>query len=751
MTSNNSSIKSGQLLRHNLKSYWWLILINFIVLAFIGPIFLLMDISSTKAHLLYAPELQLKIQASITNFIISGGVLAKYLTAMAAAAVIAIVMFNFLNHKRQVNFYHSLPISRGKLFLEQYLLGILIFLVPFVLMLLLEVIIGAANGADFGLIAKEMLFHFGRILLFFWITYSIVILAMQLTSTTLTNICMSVMLFFGPLALYWSSVGFWGIFNGTFYQNEIFDKVLYASPLTYCMVYFERSNFNTETAYEIMPGMGAKAVGLLVLLSLAASFLAYLLYQKRPSEAAGNAVIYAKIEPIIKWVAMYVVAIFTGSIMLDLVGRGFFIFAIIVFPILTHICAEVIFRKNFRALFGHWKCCLLFIIVFLAYTGSLYLDLWHFDSYLPDEDKIAAVAFNIDDARREMGSDYTDKAQIAAVYQLAQKIVHDELYYKNDNIYGNRYNNFYNSSTNTINIDIRYTLTNGKTVIRQYQQIPCNNIVQEYKGLYQQIPYEYDEWKSILLDTEKLRYVYINTLWPSEAAELDNSYCLMMKDSTKDAEEFTVLAEALLQDLAERTPAIFESKPLYQLDVNYSKSATNAWVYYKDITIYEDDKNALKVLNDFVEADVIAGNVTASEIAKTLDKIEIYQIDAAQIDNNGYIIYEDSERQYSRTIERTSLLDDESGLIAQGKATSILTFTDPADIERIMAQAVCSRQIAYASEFTFIDNRYFIVATFKGDAVNNSDTMDKYDTIDRDQSRLQTFYFLSSHLPSELQ
>ena len=48
--------------------------------------------------------------------------------------------------KVKVDFFHSLPISRKKYFFVQYVSGVIIFVVPFIVSMLLCLLVGAVNG-----------------------------------------------------------------------------------------------------------------------------------------------------------------------------------------------------------------------------------------------------------------------------------------------------------------------------------------------------------------------------------------------------------------------------------------------------------------------------------------------------------------------------------------------------------------------------------------------------------------------------
>ena len=187
MTSNSLSIKRRKHYANSLKSYWWLSLICTIFFLLIGPLVFGMFMDNAK-HYVDSPELLVN---DFHSWFELNGFIAFYMLAVFIAVIMGLVMFSYLHHKRQVNFYHSQPITRCRLFGQRYVLGIVLAMGPMLVVLLMMVVMAGFYGQDMGYALAKTMAHYGRMLLFLLLSYSLTILAGQLTGTVLTHFFMT--------------------------------------------------------------------------------------------------------------------------------------------------------------------------------------------------------------------------------------------------------------------------------------------------------------------------------------------------------------------------------------------------------------------------------------------------------------------------------------------------------------------------------------------------------------------------------
>ena len=96
--------------------------------------------------------------------------------------------FVYLHNKRQVDFYHSQPVSRKRRFWVLWSNGIVIFLVTYLINMFLGMVVASAFGCMSGVILTGAMKGFFLYFLLFLGIYHISIIAVLLTGNTLVSL-----------------------------------------------------------------------------------------------------------------------------------------------------------------------------------------------------------------------------------------------------------------------------------------------------------------------------------------------------------------------------------------------------------------------------------------------------------------------------------------------------------------------------------------------------------------------------------
>ena len=193
---------------------------------------------------------------------------------------------------------------------------------------------------------------------------------------------------------------------------------------------------------------------------------AYLLYEKRPSETAGDAVSFRWLRPIVKWVislcggmglGLFFVSLFLGEQNIVLCGAS-----ICIFGILCFIAVEMLLQKSYRVFRrGLFIGCGALCAVLVALCAVLNADVFGYQDYLPPAEKVDRV-FLYTGSGPEDTAMLTDDAHIRQVLELHQALTEmpeDERWIdRNDGTGSETY--FY--------LDLSYTMKNGTSVYRIY-------------------------------------------------------------------------------------------------------------------------------------------------------------------------------------------------------------------------------------------------------------------------------------------
>lgn len=152
----------------------------------------------------------------------NGGDLPMLLCMAALLGIVcAVSSFSYLHSRNKVDFYHSLPVKREKLFLYQMLASVINYLIPAAVGMLLLMGVGAVKGAwtpaAFGAGLASVLVG----LVIFLMSFALAALAMMLTGRILVGI-LGILVFFGYscyLYLLGEMYGDW--FFDTYYSSTM--------------------------------------------------------------------------------------------------------------------------------------------------------------------------------------------------------------------------------------------------------------------------------------------------------------------------------------------------------------------------------------------------------------------------------------------------------------------------------------------------------------------------------------------------
>lgn len=381
MTSANSSYKSkGRLLRETWEKTIWLPSLCFLIFFFVLPVAQGLSLNGLENQDLTA----VAMKEAVNNLFFFSNILTK--GALAFCALLSgCTYFFYLHNRRQLDFYHSLPISRTKLYFNQYIAGALAALVPYVVMLLLAalvtVLFGYGGYVQWGSFWLSLVFH----VLFFLVIYSIVIVAAMLTGNVVLQVIVAAVLFAVFPAALFLAYATMSLFFTTYYaeMSNLAIFALKSSPLT---AYFA---YGTEN----LPVTALLAV-ILLLGIVVFGGLALLLYRRRQTEAAGHAIAFASFRPILKYPVMFLTALAGGLFFREISqSDGWLLFGLLLGAFLSNRIIEIIYAFDFKAVTKRFASLGIFMVVFLALFSVPYFDLLGFDRSVPAADEVEEVLF----------------------------------------------------------------------------------------------------------------------------------------------------------------------------------------------------------------------------------------------------------------------------------------------------------------------------------------------------------------------
>lgn len=386
------------------------------------------------------------------------------------AILCGVSMFRYLHDRRQVDFYHALPISRGRLFAVQYVTGIVAVLPVYLLITLLTIASAAGLGFGQSLSAGAVLGGLIGNTLFFLLNYTIAVLCTVMTGNTIITVLLGLWAEFGVVLVGIICYAMMSMSFSTFAETPELVKsmVLYGSPLIAWLIAgtdgFMVPVISWFVSTDIGPVSAKLLIGALIAFLLLLA-LTTVLFIRRRSERAGIAVAFKPIQEPMKYFMSAVGGLCVALLLYMIMHGIWFWFGLIVGTALVHMLVEIIYDFDFKSLFHHWKRMIILLVVLVAATAAVRSDMFGYDTYLPKRDEIAAAGIwadsgsrNVQLTSRNAVAGLTTPENIDAVYALATLGVGE----KPDNI----------EDIAQCSVTVRFQLKNGRMIVRQYWGIP---------------------------------------------------------------------------------------------------------------------------------------------------------------------------------------------------------------------------------------------------------------------------------------
>lgn len=474
--------------------------------------------------------------SDLTNRVLIGSSSMITVIVVVAAALCAFAMFHYLYSRPQVDFYHSLPVSRTKRFCAHYLGGALIMA-------------GSHLVGLLGVGVVALVFRVPELMLgpAVWVNASFFLLFLLIYTATIGALLMAGNLAVGALATVW----LWSIgpaAAGVIYTlksvhfDTLYDpagaeqRLQYFSPVKYLFEYASYA-FRLAEAGNTPAAQDAKRVAALAphaakVLMFAAALTALgfvvvmFLYRRRASERAGNAVAFHGVKAPVRILTTVLAALTLSLFGTALNSTAWTVFFTVVTAIIVHAVMEVIIQLDIKKLLAHKGELLFSIVLSVLIVGAFQFDVFGYNKYIPAASEIESAAVytsylgNQDEqdavvcAEQEYGSvadgtfdenalletryygylssnsvisrmQLTGTAEIETVRKLAELGLEDRQITG-----GNPYVTYLSDEgAQRQYIRIRYQLKNGRTEDRNYY-LPEKELTEELQSLFMEPDYK---------------------------------------------------------------------------------------------------------------------------------------------------------------------------------------------------------------------------------------------------------------------
>ena len=386
----------------------------------------------------------------------------------ASAFLSAALTFHHLHSRREIQFYHALPIKRRCLFLTSYISGFCMIAVPFLIGICLSVTAALVWGADFvGIALLELLgAGFSELLIF----YSLAVFACCMAGQT-----------FGALLIYGGLNGaalvILGGANslaimfmpGLKFGSALVDwltpmiHLIQATEIRYDTGMSQTVASTTALVYtfdgsQIPQGFSEPLVlGIYAIVGVLFSVLGGILYEIRRSEMAGEMVAFPLVRTLCKLFGALVISaggafvFLTSGLFQEEIPFPVILAAILLFGAIGWYAAEMIVKKTFRVFQKHTAAsCGILLTALLVVVLVGRFDVFGTVRYVPETKDVVSS---------KVCCFYGFPVTIETTDAVA---LHEAILQNRDVLTNNTYQNYEN-------ILIDYKLANGRQMSRDYR------------------------------------------------------------------------------------------------------------------------------------------------------------------------------------------------------------------------------------------------------------------------------------------
>lgn len=593
------------------------------------------------------------------------------------AMLMGCAYFCYMHSKNEVDFYHSLPVSRGKLFLSNFFAGNISFAISYIFNLILSLAIismmGFGYGIDFGELIKTVCINF----IFFNLIFSISIFAGIITGTKITHVLMTLVVLEYSQLFFILTNEYLSYFFRTFYSNNIFNEkiIISLSPITSYFSYIDNQMLIFQT------------MGLIIII-----VMNIYLFIIRPSETTGKSIVNLKLKSFVRYATLLICTMSGGLIFYD-IGRSKFwlIFGLVFSSIVSYCVIESILNFNMESMWKNKKKLIIFLAIFSGIFGILDMDIMGYDKRIPDKEEIENVfinPINFDMSVPERTEEYTgehqsflsnikisNKESIDAILEIANMSIASQVDEYDEEYYQGAY----------FELAVKFNLKNGKSMTRKYSYMKKEEALPIFAKIFDTQEFKYKYYPIFNLNEEDIVKSSIEHI--DLMAENGNG---LINREIKSKEVNSAILKLLKEDvLMIKSKDLISNVPVATM-IFYleNKEVHNKYRFNQEpeyieiqVPIYSQYKNSLDIINKY--SYINSNSINAEQVKY----IEVYEYDKQN----------ESE-----------------------KDKAVKTISNKSEVEEILDNHIINYNL-YLNPFIITDSNKWAIVYFKGNVSSSRD------------------------------
>lgn len=445
------------------------------------------------------------------------------LTIFVLPVLVSILLFKYTNEEKSSSFIHGLPISKRKLYITNILTGIVMYVIPFLVNLIIILLLNLGEMGKY-LQFTDIIKWFGICMLYNTIFFAFATFIGTFCASKISHGILTYILMYAPVGVLVLTSAFvedvlYG-FKGLSSNFEEFTKLPFIKIIEdfrEMSSYYLSQTIKFETSTIII-----YIISIIVML-----VLGYFIYKKRKLEITKEFIAFKGIRSFVKYAATFLVNLLSYMYFYDVIGKHNIrtLLASFIITLIAYLIIEMILKKTykvFKSIIGFIVYAVIITITFVILnTGA-----FGYETRIPKAEDVQEVSFEV----RNETINFKEKQNIENVIDFQRKLVDEK-------------KKGYTEYT------IEYKLKDGRKITRKYD---INNSLykEELNKILTSNEY-YEEKIKQIEDVQKIKRINVNISYKQQYS----TKTIRIKES--DMSDFI---ENLIKDIKNRKATINDNE-----------------------------------------------------------------------------------------------------------------------------------------------------------------------------------------------
>lgn len=445
------------------------------------------------------------------------------LTIFVLPVLVSILLFKYTNEEKSSSFIHGLPISKRKLYITNILTGIVMYVIPFLVNLIIILLLNLGEMGKY-LQFADIMKWFGVCMLYNTIFFAFATFIGTFCASKISHGILTYILMYAPV----------GVLVLT---SEITENILYGfkglssnfeefTKLPFIKIiedFREMSSYYLDQAIKFE----TSTIIIYIISIIVMLVLGYFIYKKRKLEITKEFIAFKGIRSFIKYAATFLVNLLSYMYFYDVIGKHNIrtLLASFVITLIAYLIIEMILKKTYKV----FKSIIGFIIYAVVITITFVIlntGAFGYETRIPKAEDVEEVSFGM----RNETINFKEKQNIENIIDFQQKLVDEK-------------KKGYTEYT------LEYKLKDGRKITRKYD---INNSLykEELNKILTSNEY-YEEKIKQIEDVQKIKRITINISYKEQYS----TKTVRIKES--DMSDFI---ENLIKDIKNRKATINDNE-----------------------------------------------------------------------------------------------------------------------------------------------------------------------------------------------